>query len=246
MSGEIILAKAEKVEHSLPAAVIEVLPGEIAGQINTALMAVPSVVDDTTAEAADAASGELHRLEKLIDKRHAELKRPIIDLGRAIDGVVKRVVQPVADARRSLNIKIGAHLRKQEEARQAAIRAAEEERRRQEEAQRQAEEAARAAAPPPAEDDLFGGFSEPTEQSKIETERMPAKPALPAIPIPTPAASKAVNLRTIKVLKITDPAAIPMSYRDINEARVRKALLDGIAVPGAELVEETDVAQRSR
>lgn len=249
MSGEVITAQAEKVEHNLPAAVIEVLPAEIAGQIVAAIAAVPAVVDETTAEAADAASAELHRLEKLIEKRHETLKRPLIDLRSAIDGVVKRNLQPISEARRSLNGKIGAHLRKQEEARQAAIRAAEEERRRQEEEQRQAEEAARTASAPaqsPAEDDLFGGFTEPADQSKVETERLSPKPVVPAAPIPPPAASKAVNLRVVKVLRINDPAAIPRSFMDINEARVRKALLDGIAVPGAELVEETDVAQKGR
>jgi hypothetical protein len=51
-------------------------------------------------------------------------------------------------------------------------------------------------------------------------------------------------LKTVKVKKIKDPDAIPRIYLDRNDSRIKKALMDGIAVPGAELVEEQVAAQK--
>lgn len=49
------------------------------------------------------------------------------------------------------------------------------------------------------------------------------------------------NTRRVRVLKITNIARIPAKYFDLNEARVKADLLEGIDVPGAELVNETKI-----
>lgn len=49
------------------------------------------------------------------------------------------------------------------------------------------------------------------------------------------------NTRRQRVLKITNIARIPAKYFDLNEAKVKADLMEGIDVPGAELVNETKI-----
>lgn len=242
------MIKVETVQNNLPSPVIQVLPTDIVSQIRDALIAIPSDVNESTAQAADKASAELHRIEKLIEARRTEMKKPVTALSKAIEEVCKSASAPVEDARRKLNGKIGQFLRSQEEARQATIRAAQEAERLRQEAETnriEAERKAREEAAKPVEqvDELFIGFVEPAPVPVPPPAQ--AKVVIPApIVIPPKQASASVSLKTIKVLKITDPDAIPRIYLDRNDARVKKALLDGIAVPGAELVEEQVAAQK--
>jgi len=50
--------------------------------------------------------------------------------------------------------------------------------------------------------------------------------------------SESFHTRTVKKARITDPNLIPKEYWVIDEVAVRKAVLAGIVVPGAEIYEE--------
>lgn len=49
------------------------------------------------------------------------------------------------------------------------------------------------------------------------------------------------NTRKVRVLKITNIARIPAKYFDLNESKLKADLMEGIDVPGAELVNETKI-----
>ena len=232
----------QRIEHSLPAPMIEVLPASMAQEITAAIAAAPSTVDADTMPLADRSSAELHRIEKAIEAQRVALKKPINDIGKAIDNICKNASAPVAEARRKINGMIGKHLAEIERQRQEAIRKAEEERRRIEaEARRAAEEAEAERRRQEAQiaDEtcgLFDGIDMAPEEPPPPPP--PPPPQLPAVVIPPPAKSGSVTMRTVKVLRITDRDAIPRIYLDINEARIRAAIASGIYVPGAEMVEE--------
>jgi hypothetical protein len=54
--------------------------------------------------------------------------------------------------------------------------------------------------------------------------------------IEAPASVPVMRTRTVQVLEITDESLVPREYLDVNETRVKAALVAGTPVPGARLV----------
>lgn len=52
------------------------------------------------------------------------------------------------------------------------------------------------------------------------------------------------NARSIRRLKVTDLAAIPLEFFDLNESRLKAALLEGREIQGATLVNDTIIVSR--
>lgn len=122
VSAEIEAAKSELLEAS----------GKI-GCVN----------DNDESNAAQFQIRRLASFRNLVEKSRVEVKKPIIDLGRAIDAAAKEFAGMVVNEERRLALMVGKHT----EEMAAAKRAAEaEERRKFEEARKAKEEAERAAA----------------------------------------------------------------------------------------------------
>lgn len=52
------------------------------------------------------------------------------------------------------------------------------------------------------------------------------------------------NTRRYRVVQVNNLALIPREYFDLNETRLKAALMEGVVVPGAELVNETRTVTR--
>jgi len=246
--------EATRIENTLPAPMIEVLPASIADEIEAALAASPQEITAEHAEAADAAAKELHRIVKAIEARRKELTAPINALKKAVDQVCATVGGPVEAERKALMGRIGSYMRRVEEERQAIIRAQEAEKRRQEEDARKAHEAEVArikaeqakleaeAKAAELDDDIFAA-----PPPVIEPVKLPEPPKQVANPVaPPPVASSAVTFRTVYRLHIYDRAAIPASYFILNESKLMADLAAGLDVPGARRVADEIPVARGR
>lgn len=175
------------------------------------------VADADGMKAAEALVVELHMASKAVEARSVALKAPLTQLGKAIEQVVAGVADPVDSAKRSFQGKIAAFVR-QEQARA-------------EKARQEAEAAARIAR----------------EAAEKERARLQAEADAKHAAELAAAQAKAEQLRKVKILEISDPAAVPVSVggielRPISPAAVRKALDMGLIVPGASVVDGEEVA----
>lgn len=78
-------------------------------------------LDDEGAERADQILGQAKGFLRELEKRREDVKRPVLDLGRAIDGVVRAVAEPIKEASDDLGRRLLAFTR--ERAAQARERA---------------------------------------------------------------------------------------------------------------------------
>ena len=108
-----------------PLQVIDAELGLSAKNLTTA-MTVLDCVDAATFEAGNRLLIESHVALKKIEARQAELKRPIIDLGKAIKAVCDSVAEPLEAAKKAMQGKVAGYQRAENEKRNAAIREAEE------------------------------------------------------------------------------------------------------------------------
>ena len=191
-----------------------------------------TVTDATSQAAAEKALVGLHNAAKTIEDRRKALKRPITDLGKAIEACVSSVANPVTKAKQALQGKISDFL--MAERAKAEEAAAAERKRLEEEARIQAEKDATELA------EIIGAPVEP-DQVKVV---VPVAAPVAAAPV-----SSAITMRSVTKLVIDDPAAVPcvvggVDIRPINMAAVRRLLDAGVDVPGARLVTEEVAAMK--
>lgn len=178
-------------------------------------------IDDSNFEAAGAIVAKLAGIEKRLETDRKHIKAPVLALGSAIDQAARDFVHPLAAAKDKLARKVGAHVKRKQEQRDAAL----------------AERRAAMSAPP-----------EPATWPGPPTG--PARSTVPLAPLPVVPKSP-VTPRKVPVLVITDPEAVPVSIagaliRPIDEAKLKALLKAGVQVPGAHLEEADDVTVRSR
>lgn len=253
------------VTHQLPAPAIEVVPAAMVERhaaILAAAAALPALTTPEIAEQANRLLIDLADIEKAVAAEVERHSKPVHALHKLILEVGKKATEPLSTTKASLRGKVGAWNREQERLRQEAIAkaqaaqreaeaAAEAERRRlQAEADAKAAEArAKADADAKELEALLGTPVAPAPVAAPVVVAAPV-PAAPAVVIPPPVKS-AVVTRTVKVLVIEDEKAIPayvagIEVRCIDRAAVRKLLDNGIAVPGARLVEQEQDAMARR
>lgn len=196
--------------------------------------------DATTNGKAEAVLLRLHDAMKAVEARRAELKKPITQIGKAIDEIAAKLEAPMDVAKRALQGRIIAFKAKEREQAEQARRDAEEKARRERLA---AEEAARVKAAAEAKE-LAEVLGEPVVVEP-EPVKAPAPAALPAVPT----ASAAVQVRKVMRLEITDASKIPHRIGDTvlmvpDHAALKRVLGLGIEVPGARMVEDEQLAMR--
>jgi ribosomal protein L9 len=233
------------------AAPLEVIPADlgIKAQDQAAAMAALAITDAATMEAGNGLLMAAHATLKELEAARVKLKKPITELGKAIDGVVAKVSDPLDQAKRLMLGKVSAYqrqvqeeadrARREAEAKAAAERAAAE----AERARLQAEADAKAKA----EADELAAITGTVVQPEAVTVELP-KPAAPAPAPVIPAVPKAaVQTRKVQKVEITDRMLVPVHVggrvlRPIDERAVMEALKAGAVIPGARLIEVETLA----
>ena len=256
MTGATIPAEATRIENTLPAKVIEVLPAALTAEINSALAMVPAEINADTFERGNDASVKLYDIAKRIEKQRKAVTKPVADLKKAIDAVCKAAIAPLDEAnngKHGLKRRLGDYMRECErirrEAEEVQRKAEEKARREAEEAQRKRDEASAAArAKREAElPDLFGGFEDGDAMAEGETEVIHAPTPAPRVDLPAMPKASGVVLRRRKILRVVDRDAVPRAYWTLNESMLRRDVVErGIDVPGACIDEIEEVAQKSQ
>jgi len=206
---------------------------------------------------AEGAMLQLHAGLKAVEARRSELKKPITQIGKAIDAVAASVSEPMESAKRSLQGAVLTWNRAEAARVEAERRAAEKEaqriqfeaERQRQEAMRAAREAAEAAAKAEAEEAAALGLGPVEVKPVVVVHVAPASVVVTPRPVAAAATSSAVNVRRVRKVEITDPRAVAAAYEiagrtlvTINEAVVKALLEAGISVPGARMVEVEQVA----
>ncbi len=247
------------ITHKI-AAPLEVIDAELGllAKNQATAMKVLDITDAATFDVGNKLLLDSHKTLKDLEAARVALKRPITELGKAIDSVVASVADPLDQAKRSMQGKVAAYQRKlkaeadaarvQAEERAAAARAEAEQERQRLQAEADAKHAAEvAAAKAKAEaeaKELEAILGKPVEAEPVKVAPAPkieaAKVELPAV-IPE-APKSAVQTRKVQRVEFTDRMLVPVHVggvvlRPIDEAAVLRALKAGAVVPGAQLVE---------
>lgn len=205
-----------------------------------AAMAIFPALDAENFKEADRIAGEAKAFLREIERRREDVKRPVIDLGRAIDGVVKDVVEPLKACVDALGRRILAYEREQKriaeekaQRQRDELRAAQEaERKERERAQAKAEIVAAAKGEPP-----------PPAPVVVESVMVPE-----IVPVQSPRSSSVAARKIVRV-RIDDSKLVPIEIggrllRPIDEKAVLALLKVGVTVPGCTLVEEESIVSR--
>lgn len=226
-------SRAIVLATGIPAQVV-CLDEAVAARVDAAVaraQAITAVSRDNMGE-VDAAILGVNGLLKSIEDARTALKKPVLDLGKALDAAAKDATAPLsAEKARLSGLVLGFQRAEAEKARIAAEKARAEQARLEQE-QREREDLARVKAQ---------AFNKP-----VVPPPPVVRPVVYAHPPPPPPPSMSVTARKVKVLVIDDPAKVPVrvngfELRPISESAVKLALSSGIEVPGARL-EEREIA----
>ncbi|MBE6400882.1 MAG: hypothetical protein E7037_02460 [Verrucomicrobia bacterium] len=205
--------------------------GNAIDQLNTSIDALPEVFEDHR-DAARAASviATIAGIKKLIDKAHAELKKPFLDAGRELDAIKKKETAILDALKNKINDRIVAYQRAEQE----KLRKAQEEAARK---QAEIEDAAR------------------KERENLSPELQIAHAAATDIVVQrtaqetiaaaqaTPVAGMRIN-RTVKILSVDIATLIKTRFDlcnvEANLIAIKKEILSGNKIPGVEYrIDET-------
>lgn len=238
------------VRHDIPAP-LEVLPADLglkAQNLATAAK-VLEVTDAATFDAANRILMDMHAAAKAIEARRVELKKPITQLGKAIDSVCANVADPLDVAKRTLQGRVVAYQRAEQEKADRARREAEEKARQEREAAERERQRLQAEADAKAKqeaEEMAAILGKPVEPEKVTVEAPKPAASVPAPVIPAAPKAAAVQVRKVKKLVIDDEAAVPayvagINIRPIDNAAVRKLIEAGITVAGCRMVEVEEI-----
>jgi flagellar biosynthesis GTPase FlhF len=247
------------VSHHI-AAPLEVIPEELGtGARNLAIASKALIIADAaTFEVGNRLLIDSHAALKQIEAKRVALKRPLADLGKAIESVCSSLSDPLEKEKANLQGRVAAWSRQEKAKAEAARLAAEEVARKEREAAEQErarlqaiadeehrQQVAAAEAKAKAEaDELAAVLGKPVEAKPVEVAPAPkveiAAPTTPAPVIPAAPKASAIVERNVPVLVIDDAALVPVSIggqelRPLDKAAIKRAINAGITVPGAHI-----------
>lgn len=206
-----------------------------------------AIRDEANALAVDDAAGKARaidflgrvaRLKKDAEGHRVGITKPLTDFARNVNALFAEVLRPVDEGDRIARGKVLEF--DQAERRRAAEAAARAEREGLEaEALLKEAERAEAAGNVGVAEGLLGTAVAREESAKVvQTQATP--PART-----TAAGAGAATVRRTWTFRIVDAAAIPRDYLELNEAKVRKAILAGErAIPGLEIFQADGLSVR--
>jgi F0F1-type ATP synthase membrane subunit b/b' len=240
-----------------------VIPDDLGNRANNLAIAINvlKITDTLTYQTGNRLLTEAHTALKELEAARVKLKKPITDLGKAIDGVVAGVADPLEKAKRSMQGMVAAYDRAQREALEKAQREAEEKIRQEREAAEKerarlqaiadAEHAAKVAdakAKADAEakelEEILGKPVESTPVQVAPATVVAAAAPTTVIPVAAPLPKAVAQVVQVPVLTVTDPAAlaaflVAQGRADLVEFKMRdiKAMHDaGVPVAGVAIV----------
>lgn len=185
----------------------------------TECRAITQIGDQVDADCAGRVLQEAVTLTRGVEKSRSEVKAPVLDLGRAIDGVARNITEPLQAEVNRLQRLLGSWLeaRRREQA-EAEVRV------RQAEAERLA---AAAQEPDP------GKAAETMRQAVLETNAALAQAAPPKI--------EGAGLRVQVTVEVFNPAALYAVRPDLVElkprlAAIKEALVTNPGLPGVRVL----------
>lgn len=198
------------------------------------------VRDSATFERADILNSTMRGYIRKLETGRTALKRPVLELGRAIDEACKEIFAPLKDASERLSDELFGYQREQ-----TRIAAAE-----QAERQRKLAEAAAVQAKA-AEEAIVGDTRKARE---LVSQAQDLRQEVLRSPAAAPPKVASVSTRRIKSLVITEPDKIPARvtapdgtvYRLLtpDRAAIRRAIEVGVDVPGATLEDVESIATK--
>jgi hypothetical protein len=255
-----LIIKHEGAAAEVFAPVLEVLTPVLNAQALALSMSADAVLitDVASFTKANDLAALLHAKEKEIEARKAYLKRPLIDVGKAIEAIIAKPFDTLAASRKSLIAKIATYDRKQKEIAEAAARKAREEA----EAERQrlqkieddlhairVADAKKKAETEAAELAEIMGEVVAVEAVKVEPVAV-IKVAPVVVAAPLPASS--VTMRMVPTLVITDARKVAARYQvgneilvEVNKSAVKRALESGAIIDGARIEMVEQFAQKA-
>lgn len=217
------------------------------------------VVDSESQEIASKALSTIKGLLKQLEGSRTEIKRPVLDIGKKIDGIAATYAKELADEATRLHGAIQTHYRaeleKAEMERQMIAKleakrraAAEEEARVVAEAARKAEQAALNAK---SESEAKRLDAEAAEAARLSEEAR-AKAVAPALTsVQAPEKAEKMTVRMVWKHRVTDIHALlkarpELVHLEPKTAAINAEIRGGLhALPGLEIWEEPDVTVRS-
>lgn len=238
-----VYAPAVHVDRETP---VVVLDPDLVAKVDALVdrdMALARTEAPNDLPAADAVSGEAHKLAKAIEANRKEAKAPFAAIGKEIDRVAKAQISRLETIKRRRDDEIAAVQR--EERRKAAEAEAERQRIEREAAAERARLAEMEAAAE-SEDDKAAAADLRRESKSKSAEAWVA--SLDKIPEPTP--KTRVHTRKAKVAELVDASVSPTTVNGIllvktwDKVAIRKLLEAGVDVPGWTLVERESAVRR--
>ena len=197
------------------------------------------VSSEETKTTATGLLGACRKIQKDAEAKRVSLVTPFNDHVKAINGLFREVLAPFVEADTHLDGQLLA--RRREEVRLAAEATAAAERQRLEaEAMLREAERAEAAGKVDIAESLLDTAVACEQGARVAEVQAQA----PARVVRTAAGTSSV--RKTWAFRVLDPEAIPRKYLDLNEARVRKAIMAGVRdIPGIEVYQEESLAVRT-
>ncbi|MCU0414190.1 MAG: hypothetical protein MUE91_07305 [Ignavibacteriaceae bacterium] len=197
------------------------------------------VVNSDTIDMAKSLVKDAQKIEKLIEEKRVETKKPFLEKEREIDARAKELAGDLTSAIKGLREQIRSYEIEKERIRQEELRKVQEEQARFETERRKAEE----------------------ERAKLEAEAKAngtPLPDIPAVPVVSDVSeldlrmrekeleqSKSKSLRTAWDYKIVDESLIPRMYMIPDEKKLRAAIKSGLReIPGLKIYEDPNLVLR--
>lgn len=177
--------------------------------------AILGIEDQMDADCAGGVLAEAVSLTRGVEKSRTEVKAPVLELGRSIDGVARKITDPLAPEVLRLQRLLGGWLDQQRRL-QAEV-----------EAKARAEEAARIAA----------AAKEPDDEKAAELIRAAVQETNDAVAQAAPLKIAGTGLRSAITIEVFNPAALYAARPDLVElkpriAAIKEALLTTKELPG--------------
>jgi len=203
-----------------------------------------AITDEASYRSANAVYKDLHAFGRAVEAGRKDLKRPILDIGAALDAAAHEAMEPIDAEKQALGRAIADYERIENARREEERKKAEAEARAREEAERkrleeEARQRAEMDAPPgaPVQEPDFGA---------IPTVR-------PIAPAPTPAPLKgAVRTSVRKKVVITDASKVPFEmnglrlWKEPDPRAIEMLQKQGVTVPGCEYVDDVVIGAKGR
>lgn len=200
---------------------------------------ITSIDNSFSNECAVEILRDVVRMKKDVEKTRKELKQPVLDLGRAVDGAAKDFLSSLGEAERGVKKLVDGYVAEQ---RRIAFEAEKKRREEEQRIQREKEEAARKL-------EQAETAKEQQEAKAAVEEKVKEQADLKTAPVKHEPKPEGMSVRVTKDFVIEDVEALWKARPDlVHMMPKRSAILEAIksvdSIPGIKIVEKTSTSIR--